>query len=522
MADVLEGGARYIVHHRLGAGGMGVVHLGEMVTPAGTRKIAIKQLLTRAGSARQGEGSRGRAEGGETGRSPEEDRMIAEARLVFQLQHPNICQVLDLATNEEGTFIVMEFIDGCDLKALIARSREEGDTIEVAAAIFIAREVADALDYAHRRKDDRGGALWLVHGDVTPQNILLSREGDVKLADFGIARALSHAPGNQLVAGTPGFMAPETFTGTTDQRADIYSLGVCLYVTLSGMSPQSDGLNVETLLQHRAEISPELAAILERALATRPEDRYATIGEFKRALANYLLQRHPTFSRESLAEIVQRRNRESVLLIEESLSLLSLTGTATFLSNGSPFSKPAQSASISLASPHGTERASRHRSRKKRPWLIAAAIGALALSTIPLRRLLQPKVRATAVPETIIDKKIDHAPEAAPVAQKAPKPVEAPVTDEPPRAQRKAHVAKSVGSQAQPQELGALTVNAEPWGAVFVDGRRFADQTPVYNAPIAAGKHSVSIYSPILHRYSPPRTLSIQPHKHYDLGFDWK
>src|SRR4029079_19609495 len=128
---------------------MGVVHLGTMVGPAGERPIALKQL-----------GKKHEA-------SPEAtERIVAEARLVFQLTHPNICQVLDLAINDEGTFIVMEYVDGCDLKTLLGRGAGEIAPLEVAAAVYIAREVADALDYAHRRKGDAGQALWLVHGDV--------------------------------------------------------------------------------------------------------------------------------------------------------------------------------------------------------------------------------------------------------------------------------------------------------------------------------------------------------------------
>src|SRR5262245_41247545 len=147
MAAALAGGAKYLVHQRLGAGGMGVVHLGTVVTPAGERKVAIKQLLPK----NQDDPSA-------------TERMVAEARLVFQLTHANICQVLDLALSDSGTFIVMEYVDGCDLKTLLA-SYTASSPFDVAAAVHIAKEVAKGLDYAHRRRDANGLTMRLVHGD---------------------------------------------------------------------------------------------------------------------------------------------------------------------------------------------------------------------------------------------------------------------------------------------------------------------------------------------------------------------
>jgi serine/threonine-protein kinase len=218
MVGVLQGAPTYLVHQKLSQGGMGAVHLGTLVSSAGERRVAIKRLLL----PRQSDEEAHR-------------RMIEEGRLVFQLTHANVCQVLDLVESDEGTFIVMEYVDGCDLGSLLRGLVKAGRPLDHAAAVYIVREIAHALDYAHRRVDAAGRPLLLVHGDVKPANILLSREGEVKLADFGIARAFgTHAPGNQVTGGTPGYMAPEQEQGIADQRADIYSLGVTLYVALGG------------------------------------------------------------------------------------------------------------------------------------------------------------------------------------------------------------------------------------------------------------------------------------------------
>src|SRR5687767_7175383 len=211
----------FLIHDRVAAGGMGVVHAGTMVSFAGRRRVAIKRLSA------EGEVS-----------AAARARLVAEARLVFQLTHRNICQVLDLGANQEGAFIVMEFVDGLDLRGLLRQLGDDGEHLDVASAVYVAREVAQALDYAHRRTDDGGQPLDLVHGDVTPPNILLSVEGEVKLTDFGIARALgTTAPGTHVVGGTPGYVPPEVASGLIDSRADIYSLGVTLYAALTGRDP---------------------------------------------------------------------------------------------------------------------------------------------------------------------------------------------------------------------------------------------------------------------------------------------
>ncbi len=200
-----QGAQDVVLHDLLGRGGMAVVYRGTQVTPAGTRTVAIKRIADRGGKE-------------------ETDRLVSEGQLVFRLNHANICQVLDLAVTAEGTFLIMEYVDGTDLARMIAHAADAGQPLDVAFAVYAARETARALDYAHRRTDDRGRALLLIHGDVTPQNILISREGEVKLSDFGIARSFGNsAPGNNLSrAGTPYFIAPEVMEAGSDRRADVY------------------------------------------------------------------------------------------------------------------------------------------------------------------------------------------------------------------------------------------------------------------------------------------------------------
>src|SRR5262249_47421605 len=159
------------------------------------------------------------------------------------------------------------------------------------------REVARALDYAHRRTDDRGVALSLWHGDVTPQNMLLSVEGEVKLTDFGIARALGvAAPGVGLRAGTPRYVAPQVERGAGDHRCDIYGLGMSLVVALTSCAPELIRTERASLRNLRHELSADLCAILARALDDDPARRFVSALDFERALSLELARREPTFT----------------------------------------------------------------------------------------------------------------------------------------------------------------------------------------------------------------------------------
>lgn len=490
MPGALDASAtKYLVHERLGAGGMGEVFHGTVVTPAGERPVAIKKLRTRETDAIA------------------QERMAAEARLVFQLTHANICQVLDLAVGEQGTFIVMEFVDGCDLKTLARRG-----PVDAALAIYIAREVAKGLDYAHRRRDAAGRALWLIHGDVTPQNILISREGEVKLADFGIARAFGVVgPGNELVAGTPGYIAPEVLAHDRDQRSDIYSLGVTLYVALTGEPP---GQRFDRgRIERDAAIAPELAAILMRATDPRKEARYATAAELEKALSLHLGRRHPEFSSSLLAERVTAcAAQEPNAVASQAVSLTSLTGTATFLS-------PAPVEPTPEVARAGTERvvpSERGAFAPTRRRALAITGAALVLATsgwfVLSRRALEPSPIPNTAPIVPIAPK-PAAAIASPSPEARPAPI-APVSAAPKKRIVRAATPPSVGT-----EMGYLTVDSEPWGIVFVDGRKFAEQTPLYRAPIAVGPHRVTIFHPESKTQSSPRAVTVKRGENHVLGF---
>ena len=161
-----------------------------------------------------------------------------EAKLAAQLNHPNIVHIFDLGRIESGGyFIAMEHVDGRDLRSILHLARDTGLRIPIPLAVSIAAKVAAALDYAHRRRGDDGSDLHIVHRDVSPPNILVSTDGDIKLCDFGIAKAASKVSRTETGAlkGKVPYMSPEQAWGkAVDQRSDIYSLGAVLFEMLAG------------------------------------------------------------------------------------------------------------------------------------------------------------------------------------------------------------------------------------------------------------------------------------------------
>jgi serine/threonine protein kinase/tetratricopeptide (TPR) repeat protein len=219
-----------------------------------------------------------------------------EAQIAVALNHRNVVQVYEFGRVGPDYFLAMEFVEGVDLGRLMTvRDRGHGE-IPVGLALHIGAEVAAGLDYAHSKSDYGGGALGVVHGDLSPNHILLSYDGSVKILDFGIARAALErgtAPGSSPV-GRAGYMSPEQARGEpAGPRSDIYVLGVLIYELLAGRSPFA-GENIADQMRScaegfvvplsdtRPELSPTVLRLLDRALAADPTDRYTHARELVR------------------------------------------------------------------------------------------------------------------------------------------------------------------------------------------------------------------------------------------------
>jgi serine/threonine-protein kinase len=271
--SVAEIAGRYRLEGRLGYGGMSTVH--RAVDQRLERQVAVKLLAEHL--------------------ADEEafvSRFQREAQAAARLVHPNIVQVFDSGRDEQSGqyFIVMEYIEGASCAEIL---RDQG-WVEVDEALAIIEQACEGLDYAHRH--------GVVHRDVKPGNLLRSREGEVKLADFGIAKATEQSSITQVgsVLGTAAYLAPEQARGEeAGPSADLYALGVVTYQLISGRLPYDATSLTELALKQQQEqpptldtivaaVNPELADAVAMSLALDPQDRYQTAREMRRALRNGL------------------------------------------------------------------------------------------------------------------------------------------------------------------------------------------------------------------------------------------
>ncbi|MBK8481986.1 MAG: protein kinase [Proteobacteria bacterium] len=290
MSDKRLGPYRLI--RLLGRGGMAEVYLATTEAVGGFRKrLAVKLLLPRFAADKE---------------------LVAlladEARVSIWLNHPQIVQVFDFGRDGPSYYLALEYVDGCDLRALVRHARgsseARGRALPLPTALFVALRVLEALDHAHRRCDPRGRPLEIIHRDVSPHNILISRAGEVKLADFGLARAAIsvHQTQSGIVRGKFAFMPPEqAHAQVIDQRIDLFAAGATLYQALTGIKPYTSVTLPQQLYQlaralpppstHAPGLPPEVDALTLRALALRADDRYPSAAAMVEDLAR-ALERH--------------------------------------------------------------------------------------------------------------------------------------------------------------------------------------------------------------------------------------
>jgi eukaryotic-like serine/threonine-protein kinase len=240
---------------------------------------------------------------------------IDEAKIAVQLNHANIAQIFDLGKVDESYFIALEYIHGKDLRAIFDRCMSLTETMPIPQSVFIIMKVCEGLDYAHNKRDSGGREMHLVHRDVSPQNVLISYEGEVKLVDFGIAKAAGKASKTQagILKGKFGYMSPEQVRGLPlDRKSDIFSVGIVLYELLTGerlfqgesdFSTLEKVRNVEILppTTYNRKIQEELEQIVLKALAKDVEDRYQNAIDLHDDLQAFLYTSGAFYSRKDLA-----------------------------------------------------------------------------------------------------------------------------------------------------------------------------------------------------------------------------
>lgn len=457
----------YELIKKIAAGGMGEVFIARR-TGAGDfeKRVALKLLLPHLASV---------------------PRLVqdfhAEARLAARMHHPNIVEIFDVGEADGRPFIAMQLVDGVTLSRLLRAVTKRGDQLPLPIARLIGTGLCEALSYAHALTDGQGKPLRVVHRDVTPGNVLVSRNGAVLLTDFGIARVRDGSltdPG--VLRGKAAYLAPEQvlFDAPVDARADIYSAGLTLYEALTGTQPyrresMNDALlavkdgKLPRLETVRPDVTPGFAAALHRALSRKPEDRFPLAKELRAALAD-----GPVATAPELADFVLRYCADSLI---QPLQPEEPSGPAT---RSVVMVTPTQ---LQLPPPANA----RHRGRP----LVAVLLGALLLlgagtwwlfNAEPIPLPVIPEAPAPPPPVVIAPVQVEAEPQPAPDPEPAPPPaVKRPV--------------KRAPAPPPAMRVGYLTADASPWAEVLLAGR-VIDRTPFVRYPLPVGKHTLVFRGP--------------------------
>lgn len=428
---------RYVLTKKLATGGMAEIYRAKYLGEGGfEKKVAVKRLLP-AWSA-------------------DKDfvtMLIDEAKALVHLQHHNIVQVLELGKEEESFFISMELIEGLDLGTLFRRMISDGIVLPLKYTIHILCQILEALDFAHKQTGTDGKILDIVHRDISPPNVLLSWNGEVKVADFGIAKGAHRTYETTVtqVKGKYSYMSPEQATGqAVDHRTDIYAAGILLYelITRKKLYDAPNDLEVIELVKRSeipplSDVEPALEKIVSMALKKDIGERFQTAAEFLEALNRYALKKKLVttgfefgqFLRSTFPADAARHDEEMVA--EKSIKVTAAAPKTR------PFGRITR---LSLDVAGST--------------VAASAAVAAALFII----MLMP-----------------WGPKLA--AQDNMARIEAPVAPE---------MARPEAPTAPEQAL--INVNARPWGYVTIPGYVQKKETPVRSLKIKAGPQTVKVY----------------------------
>jgi TonB family protein len=494
---------QYVLLEKIATGGMAEVWKARMRGMEGFQKIvAIKKILPHLSDNQEFI-----------------EMFVDEAKLAAQLNHNNIIHIYDLGKIASSYYIAMEYVDGHDLKTILKRAQERDQPVGPDLALFVASKVASALDYAHRRRDFEQKEMGLVHRDVSPQNVLISQEGDIKLCDFGIAKAASKASHTQAGAlkGKLQYMSPEQASGKPiDRRSDIFALAAVLYEMLAGKKLFTGENEISILDQVREarvtppskvndEVTADIDRVVMKALQKDPEQRYQTAGEFARDIDSLLYNMKPTPTSADLAIYMHRLwSAEPVVhrAVEEPEHVAGRVDAASDLAAVAPPPKPAPAPAVAPSTSPGTvpmpawEAPAKHAhapAKKKSP-VVPIAIAAVVVLAIA-GGFFYMRSRSASAPE----------PAAAKPAVAAPVNPPAPATQSTAAVDTSATVAAPTATTAsQPPALDQNAINQEVQKRLAAERARLEQQQP-QTRPQPALTASASPQRPA------PRPVETQP-----------
>jgi eukaryotic-like serine/threonine-protein kinase len=294
---------RYQLLFMLGQGGMGEVHLAKLTGAAGFEKLCIVKTILPQMQA-----------------DPQfVERFHHEARVLVHLNHSHIAQVYDMGEFEGTLYMAIEYVAGVDLSRVMSRVKRQGAVMPLPIALYLAQQICEALGYAHRKTGPDGTPLGIVHRDVSPQNVMVSYEGEVKVIDFGLAKSAVRSQHTlpQTVMGKLGYMSPEQAQAKpVDYRSDLFSAGIVVWEMLTGRPLYQGGTMGEMVAQMafptipsprtlRPEVSTTLEQIVMGSLQADPSARYARGDEFSRALNELAVREGLTVGAEEVGNYVR-------------------------------------------------------------------------------------------------------------------------------------------------------------------------------------------------------------------------
>ncbi len=309
----------YRLVHQVAVGGMAEIHLAKTSGIAGFEKyVALKMIHPNFSQDAQFI-----------------QMLIDEAKITVQLQHVNIAQTFDLGRVDRTYYITMEYVDGADLYKVLRKSSEQDLAMPVDVAAYVAKEVATGLDYAHRKRDVAGRPLRIVHRDVSPQNVLISHAGEVKIVDFGIAKAAMRVRQTAVgvIKGKYYYMSPEQAWGDPlDHRTDVFSTGILLYEMLTGqMLYLEEDLHkllqvvrraaVQPPTRLRRDIPPQLERIVMNALKKHADDRYQSAADLATDLERFLHVYSPVFTAAKVSRYFHKVLGEQTGIVETAVEV---------------------------------------------------------------------------------------------------------------------------------------------------------------------------------------------------------
>lgn len=294
---------RYFLVDTIAVGGMAEVFKAKTFSEGGFEKLlCIKRILKHL-----------------SGNDEFVEMFIDEAKISVELQHANIVPIYDFGKIQTNYFIAMECVEGKDVKGILRKLAERRKLFPPEYAVYIAHETCKGLEYAHKKTNLRGEPLGIIHRDISPSNILVSYNGEVKIADFGIAKARISAYNTKdgVLKGKFEYMSPEQASGQgLSQKSDIFCTGIILHEMLTGrrlFKTESDVATLEKIkavdIQPPSTLNPavpaRLDAIVMRALSQDPADRFNDAREMQTALMEFLYPSSPDITRESMHRFMQ-------------------------------------------------------------------------------------------------------------------------------------------------------------------------------------------------------------------------